>query len=125
MLWKKSRTNEATQYPTPAPAVRNRAPSLVDQVMESLRTVYDPEIPVNILELGIVYKVEEIAPGDIYVEMTLTAPNCPAAQSMPEEIEMKLKGIPGVGSLKLEIVWDPPWNPNRMSEAARLELGMF
>ncbi|OIO92924.1 MAG: FeS assembly SUF system protein [Armatimonadetes bacterium CG2_30_59_28] len=93
--------------------------------MESLRTVYDPEIPVNILELGIVYKVEEIAPGDIYVEMTLTAPNCPAAQSMPEEIEMKLKGIPGVGSLKLEIVWDPPWNPNRMSEAARLELGMF
>ena len=98
---------------------------LIEQVISRLKSVYDPEIPVNIVDLGLIYGVAETAPGEIVVTMTLTAPNCPAAQFMPEEIETKLKGISGVKSVRLDIVWDPPWDPSRMSEAARLELGMF
>lgn len=96
-----------------------------DQVVEALKTVYDPEIPVNIYELGLIYTVDVSTNNDVLVEMTLTSANCPAAQSMPAEIETKVRGIEGVGEVTVEVVWDPPWTQEHMSEAARLELGMM
>ena len=94
------------------------------QVTEALRTCYDPEIPVNIYELGLIYDVRVALDGGVLITMTLTSPSCPAAQSLPREIEMKVKGIQGVNAVKVNVVWDPQWNPSMMSEAARLELGM-
>jgi len=96
-----------------------------DQVVEALKTVYDPEIPVNIYELGLIYTVDVSTNNDVLVEMTLTSANCPAAQSMPAEIETKVRSIEGVGEVTVEVVWDPPWTQEHMSEAARLELGMM
>lgn len=98
---------------------------LQEQVVEALKTVYDPEIPVNIYELGLIYNVEVNEARDVKIEMTLTSPNCPAAQSMPGEVEQKTRSIEGVGEVSVEVVWDPPWTPEHMSEAARLELGMM
>lgn len=97
-----------------------------DQVIEALKTVYDPEIPVNIFELGLIYKVDvNDDTHDVAIEMTLTSPNCPAAQSMPGEVEVKAREVEGVGEVTVEIVWEPPWTQENMSEAARLELGMM
>jgi FeS assembly SUF system protein len=93
-------------------------------VIDALRTVYDPEIPVNIYELGLVYEVEVREPGSVYLRMTLTSPMCPVAESLPPEVEAKARAVPGVKEVELDLVWDPPWNPGMMSEAARLELGM-
>lgn len=92
----------------------------------ALREVYDPEIPVNIYELGLIYKVD-IAPetNDIYVEMTLTSPACPVAGEMPGMIENALKTVSGVGNMTVELVWDPPWDPSKMAETAKLQLNMF
>ena len=98
---------------------------LRDQVVEALKTVYDPEIPVNIYELGLIYTVDVNQARDVKIEMTLTSANCPAAQSMPAEVEFKTKSIEGVGEVTVDVVWDPPWTPEHMSEAARLELGMM
>ena len=95
------------------------------QVIEALRTCFDPEIPVNIYELGLIYHVDVDDAGAVKVAMTLTSPSCPAAQSLPPEVEAKVKSVQGVSSAKVEVVWDPAWNPSMMSEAARLELGMF
>ena len=94
------------------------------QVIEVLRSCYDPEIPVNIHEMGLIYDVKVAADGGVLVVMTLTSPSCPAAQSLPKEVESKVKGIPGVTAVAVKVVWDPPWNPSMMSEAAKLELGM-
>ena len=94
------------------------------QVIEALRTCYDPEIPVNIYELGLIYDVKVAADGGVLVVMTLTTPYCPAAQSLPLEVEAKTRAIPGVTAVKVNIVWDPPWNPSMMTEAAKLTLGM-
>lgn len=93
------------------------------QVVEAIRTCYDPEIPVNIYDLGLIYSVTVAADGGVLVTMTLTSPYCPAAQSLPPEVEAKIKGVPGVTAAKVAIVWDPPWNPSMMTEAAKLELG--
>lgn len=98
---------------------------LREQVVEAVKTVYDPEIPVNIYELGLIYKVEVNEAHDVQIEMTLTSPNCPAAQSMPAEVEQKTRSIEGVGEVTVDVVWDPPWSPEHMSEAARLELGIM
>lgn len=95
------------------------------QVLEALRTCFDPEIPVNIYELGLIYNVNVEEGGTVTITMTLTSPHCPAAQSMPAEIEEKVKGISGVSDVKIDLVWDPPWDPSKMSEAARLQLGMM
>ena len=95
------------------------------QVVEALRTCYDPEIPVNIYELGLIYEVKADETGAVAIRMTLTSPYCPAAQSLPPEVEMKAKAVPGVIAARVEIVWDPPWNPSMMTEAARLELGLL
>lgn len=94
-------------------------------VIDSLRTVYDPEIPVNIYELGLVYGVEVSPPGSVTVRMTLTAPGCPAAQSLPREVEDRARSVAGVTDVKVDVVFDPPWDLSRMSEAARLQLGML
>jgi len=93
------------------------------QVVEALRTCYDPEIPVNIYEMGLIYDVRVALDGGVLVTMTLTSPSCPAAQSLPREVEAKIRAIPGVTAVSVNVVWDPQWNPSMMSEAARLELG--
>ncbi len=99
--------------------------SLIEgQVIEALRMCFDPEIPVNIYELGLVYEVKVADTGAVAIKMTLTSPNCPAAASLPAEVQAKAKGVPGVTEAKVEVVWDPPWNPSLMSEAAKLQLGM-
>jgi FeS assembly SUF system protein len=95
------------------------------RVMEALSSVYDPEIPVDIYELGLIYCVDISVEGAVTVRMTLTAPACPAAQSLPVEVEQKVAALPGVSGVKVDIVWDPPWGPDRMSEAARLQLGIL
>ncbi len=96
--------------------------SLESQVVAVLHTVYDPEIPVDIYELGLIYAVEEREENQIYVKMTLTSPMCPVAESLPIEVEEKIRQLPGVSAVELDLVWDPPWHPGLMSEAAKLEL---
>ncbi len=95
-----------------------------EEVIAMLRGVYDPEIPVNIFELGLVYDVQADESGDIHIVMTLTSPMCPVAEMLPLEIETKAREIEGARDVRIDLVWDPPWNPEMMSEAARLELGM-
>ncbi len=95
-----------------------------ERVIEMLRTVYDPEIPVNIYELGLVYDLEVDPSGAVDIQMTLTSPMCPVAESLPPEVQEKVGSVPGVSTAKVEVVWDPPWSMERMSEAAKLELGM-
>jgi FeS assembly SUF system protein len=94
-------------------------------VLDALATVYDPEIPVNIKELGLIYDVLVDKDGRVGVRMTLTAPACPAAQSLPVEVKQKAAAVPGVTQAKVEIVWDPPWDKDRMSDAAKLQLGLW
>ena len=95
------------------------------QVLDTLRTCFDPEIPVNIYDLGLIYNVNVEEGGGVTITMTLTSPHCPAAQSMPAEIEGKVKDVSGVSGVKIDLVWDPPWDSSKMSEAARLQLGMM
>ncbi|MGH7425929.1 MAG: SUF system Fe-S cluster assembly protein [Candidatus Methylomirabilales bacterium] len=95
------------------------------QVIEALRTCFDPEIPVNVYELGLIYGIEVDPSGAVEVRMTLTSPNCPAAGTLPGEVREKVRGIPGVTDARVEVVFDPPWDPSRMSEAAKLELGLW
>ena len=95
------------------------------QVIEALRTCYDPEIPVNIYELGLIYDVKVEPSGATRVQMTLTSPNCPAAAELPAEVESKVLDVPGVTDAQVEVVWDPPWEPSKMSEAAKLQLGFM
>jgi FeS assembly SUF system protein len=92
-------------------------------VVAQLKTVYDPEIPVDIYELGLVYAIEVDDEGHVELRMTLTSPMCPVAGTLPPEVEAKVAQVPGVKSSRVELVWEPPWNPSMMSEAARLELG--
>jgi FeS assembly SUF system protein len=94
------------------------------KVVDALRTVFDPEIPVNIYELGLIYDVRVDPAGVVDIRMTLTAPGCPAAGALPVEVEQKARIVEGVKDVRLELVWDPPWGPERMSEAARLQLGI-
>jgi FeS assembly SUF system protein len=94
-------------------------------VIETLKTVYDPEIPVDIYELGLVYNVDVRDDRSVEVRLTLTSPMCPVAGSLPPEVEAKVAQVPGVTASSVELVWDPPWNPGMMSEAAKLELGMM
>jgi FeS assembly SUF system protein len=95
------------------------------EIVKAFKTVYDPEIPVDIYELGLIYEIKIEPDGNTYVKMTLTAPNCPAAGILPGQIESAARGVPGVYDVKLDLVFDPPWGPDRMSEAAKLELGML
>jgi len=99
--------------------------SLRDQVIEVLNEIYDPEIPVNIWELGLIYEVNIDEEANVRVLMTLTSPMCPVAESLPPEVEEKVAGVESVKTATVEVTWDPPWDPEMMSEAAKLELGMF
>jgi FeS assembly SUF system protein len=96
-----------------------------DAVIAAIKTVFDPEIPVDIYELGLIYAIEIGDDGAVKVEMTLTAPGCPAAQELPVQVGDAVRTVPGVTDAKAEVVWDPPWDPSRMSEDARLALNMF
>jgi len=98
---------------------------LEQKVIAVLRTCYDPEIPVDIYELGLIYHVGVDDAGKVEIKMTLTSPMCPVAGSLPPEVEAKIGAIPGVASAKVEVVWDPPWTPEKMTEAAKLQLNMF
>ncbi|MFZ4689166.1 MAG: SUF system Fe-S cluster assembly protein [Polymorphobacter sp.] len=97
---------------------------LYDEVILALRQIFDPEIPVNIYDLGLIYNVE-IADGHALVTMTLTTPHCPVAETMPGEVEMRVMSVPGVASAEVALVWDPPWDPGKMSDEAKLEMGML
>jgi len=98
---------------------------IAPKVIEALKTVFDPEIPVNIFEMGLIYDVIVDAAGQVGVKMTLTAPACPAAQSLPVEVRDKARSVEGVSDAKVEVVWDPPWTKDLMSDVAKLELGML
>ena len=111
--------NAATDAPeTAASPVR-------DRIVDALKTCYDPEIPVDIHELGLVYRVEVDDAGKVEVDMTLTSPACPVAGTLPPEVEQKISRVEGVSSVRVDLVWDPPWNPDRMTDAAKLRLGLL
>ena len=99
--------------------------ALYDGVIAALKEIYDPEIPVNIYELGLIYGVDVSDEADVTVTMTLTTPHCPVAESMPGEVELRVGAVPGVRDAEVNLVWDPPWDPAKMSDEARLELGML
>jgi FeS assembly SUF system protein len=136
-------TDDANNVPsTPAPAAAEAArpadeagkpaalpeaelSRLTDEIIAALKTVYDPEIPSDIYELGLVYKIDIADDRTVTVEMTLTTPNCPSAQELPTMVENAVASVPGVGAVKVDIVWDPPWDPSRMSDEARAVLNMW
>ena len=99
--------------------------ALKEKVIECLQTIYDPEIPVSIYELGLIYEVEILPINNVQIVMTLTAPGCPAAQSLPIEVDQKVRLIEGVNDVYVTVTWDPPWDKSKMSEAAQLELGFL
>ena len=114
------------ETPLPNPEQASPAPTgLKDKIIEALKTCYDPEIPVNIYELGLIYNIDAQDSGAVNIQMTLTSPMCPVAGSLPPEVETKIKEIPGVTSAKVEVVWEPPWTPEKMTEAAKLILNMM
>ena len=98
---------------------------LTDEIIAGLKTVYDPEIPADIYELGLIYRIDISDARDVTIDMTLTTPNCPAAQDLPVMVENAVSSVPGVGQAKVNIVWDPPWDPSRMSDEARTVLNMW
>jgi FeS assembly SUF system protein len=119
-------TNPEPSAPSPAAELSpEKYQEIQEKIVAALRTCYDPEIPVNIQELGLIYNVDLSPTGAVAVRMTLTSPACPAAGSLPPEVRRKVESVPGVTAAKVDVVWDPPWDPSMMSEAARLELGIF
>tara|TARA_B100002003_G_scaffold41318_1_gene36822 strand:- start:131 stop:433 length:303 start_codon:yes stop_codon:yes gene_type:complete len=95
-----------------------------NRVIEAVKKIYDPEIPVNIYELGLIYKIEVDEKNKINIDMTLTSPNCPVAESLPKEVKENIMKVEGVSDVNLNLVWEPPWNKDKMSEAAKLELNL-
>ncbi|MGF1549574.1 MAG: SUF system Fe-S cluster assembly protein [Sphingomonadaceae bacterium] len=108
-----------------APPAEEEPEDLKEAVVAALKEIYDPEIPVNIYDLGLIYDVEILDGDHARVKMTLTTPHCPVAETMPGEVELRVGAVPGVGDAEVELVWDPPWSPASMSDEARLELGML
>ena len=103
----------------------DKTTALKPAIIEAISTVYDPEIPVNIYELGLIYKIEADADSRVHVDMTLTSPACPSAQQLPSEVRYKVKAVEGVSDCTVDVVWEPPWTKEMMSETAKLTLGMF
>jgi FeS assembly SUF system protein len=127
-MFNAKRQDTRTPEPPPVserPARLFSAGEIEQAVIEVLRTIYDPEIPVNIYEMGLVYEIDVGEAGRVLVQMTLTSPGCPVAGSLVPEIEQQLALVPGVSEVFVELVWDPPWDPSRMSDAARLQLGFL
>ncbi|MBC7522374.1 MAG: DUF59 domain-containing protein [Sandarakinorhabdus sp.] len=116
----------ASKPAEPPAATEAEAPGgeLYDEVILALRQIFDPEIPVNIYDLGLIYAVD-IADAHAVVTMTLTTPHCPVAETMPGEVEMRVMSVPGIASAEVALVWDPPWDPGKMSDEAKLEMGML
>ena len=110
--------------PTPI-AAGEPGGNLYDAVVDALKEIYDPEIPVNIYDLGLIYGVDVTDEAHVVVTMTLTTPHCPVAESMPGEVELRVGAVPGVGDAQVNLIWDPPWDPQKMSDEAKLELGML
>lgn len=113
-----AQAKETTSNLSPAMQIR-------DRIIATLKTIYDPEIPVDIYELGLIYGVEVADDGEVHVIMTLTTPMCPVAETLPPEVEDKVRGVLGVTDVSLDLVWDPPWSVDMVSDAARLELNMM
>jgi|SRR3954453_8672479 FeS assembly SUF system protein len=113
------------QKPAEPAAGSPSADTLYEAVIDALKDIYDPEIPVNIYDLGLIYDVEITPDHHAKVKMTLTTPHCPVAESMPGEVELRIGAVPGIGDAEVELVWDPPWDPQKMSDEAKLELGML
>jgi FeS assembly SUF system protein len=109
----------------PEPSAAEPGGDLYEAVIEALKEIYDPEIPVNIYDLGLIYDVTISPENHAKVLMTLTTPHCPVAESMPGEVELRVGAVPGIGDAEVELVWDPPWDPQKMSDEAKLELGML
>ena len=125
-----------TAVPSASPAVESPAaavnavttsqnPLLAEAVLDAIKTVFDPEIPMNIYEIGLIYNVDVQPDGKVEVKMTLTSPGCPSAQELPVEVKDRVEAVAGVTGCDVEVVWDPTWNPSMMSDAARLQLGFF
>ena len=114
---------DAAERPPTIPA--DEMARLTDEIVAALKTVYDPEIPADLYELGLIYKVNIDDERMVDIEMTLTSPNCPSAAELPQQIKNAVGGVPGVREAKINIVWDPPWDPSRMSDEARTELNMW
>lgn len=100
-------------------------PDLKERILAVIKTIYDPEIPVDIYELGLIYEINTYPINNVHIQMTLTSPSCPSAEAIPAEVEQKIKTIEGVNEVKVEITWDPPYSQDMMSEAAKLELGFL
>jgi FeS assembly SUF system protein len=115
----------AIEPTTTTPLTQAELDMITDQLIEKLKTVFDPEIPVDIYELGLIYKVDVSDDKDIAIDMTLTAPGCPVAGEMPGWVEDAVREVPGVRNVKVDLVFDPPWDPSRMSDEAKLQLNMF
>ena len=113
-----------TQKPAAAPAGEPGG-ELYEAVVAALKEIYDPEIPVNIYDLGLIYGVDVTTDGHAVVTMTLTTPNCPVAETMPTEVELRVGAVPGIGSSEVNLVWEPAWDPAKMTDDAKLELGML
>jgi FeS assembly SUF system protein len=111
--------------PPPAPAELGPGATLQERVLAAIRTCFDPEIPVNIYDLGLIYDLRVDPSGDVHIRMTLTTPACPVAGVLPGQVKDKVLAVPGVTGAQVELVWDPPWDKNRMSEEAQLQLGLF
>jgi FeS assembly SUF system protein len=116
---------KAAEAEVERPEAGDDDPTLMAPVLEALKTVRDPEIPMDLVELGLIYELIVKQGGTVYVEMTLTTPACPVAASMPGEVEATIRAVPGVNDVRVKLVWTPPWGPERMSDEARLELGML
>ncbi len=124
--------SDVQKHESPKDPARNDAPEksvpqdgLEQNIVAALREVYDPEIPVNIYDLGLIYAIDIESSGDVHIQMTLTAPGCPVAQTFPATVEDKVNTVSGVSDTHVELVWEPPWSQENMSEAARLQLGML
>ena len=115
----------AARPPRPSALPEGEIARLTDDIIAALKTVYDPEIPSDIYELGLIYKIDIADDRAVAVDMTLTTPNCPSAQELPTMVENAVASVPGVGEVKVNIVWDPPWDPSRMSDEARAVLNMW
>ena len=117
--------NDATENNAPATATEPGTIDLREKVVQALKTVYDPEIPVDIYELGLIYEISVYPVNNVFILMTLTSPSCPSAEAIPNEAEQKIKAIPGINDVKIELTFDPPYTQDMMSEAAKLELGFM
>jgi FeS assembly SUF system protein len=122
-----AQTSGATDAPAPTASALPEAElaRLTDEIITGLKTVYDPEIPADIYELGLIYRIDISDEREVTIDMTLTTPNCPAAQDLPVMVENAVSSVPGVGQTKVNVVWDPPWDPSRMSDEARTVLNMW